>query len=63
MNIKIGIDVGNVLTQRDTDGRPFGNDYLKVSAYEGAFEAVTKMVEWFGRTNVYLVSKCSFHSS
>lgn len=62
MNIKIGIDIGNVLTQRDTDIRPFGEDYLNVSAYDGAFEAVEKLVEWFGRKNIFLVSKCSLRN-
>lgn len=58
-DLKIGIDIGNVLTQRDTDIHPFGEDYLNISAYEGAFESVKKLVEWFGRTNIFLVSKCS----
>ncbi len=59
MNSKIGIDIGNVLTQRDTDIRPFGDDYLDVPVHEGAFEAVAKLVEWFGKKNILLISKCS----
>jgi hypothetical protein len=59
LSLKIGIDIGNVLTQRDTDGRPFGEDYLSVGIYEGAFESVTKLVKLFGRENIFLVSKCS----
>ncbi|MBI3162166.1 MAG: hypothetical protein HYZ23_06635 [Chloroflexi bacterium] len=59
MDVKIGIDIGNVLTQRDTDVAPFGKDYLNVPAYEGTFESVGKLVEWFGGTNIFLVSKCS----
>lgn len=59
MEQKIGIDIGNVLTQRDTDMRPFGRDYLQVPAYPGAFEAVTELTNWFGKSNIFLVSKCS----
>ena len=62
MNSKIGIDIGNVLTQRDTDILPFGDDYLDVPVHEGTFEAVAQLAKWFGKENVFLVSKCSAHN-
>ena len=59
MKLRVGIDIGNVLTQRDTDIIPFGDDYLDVPVHQGAFEAVAKLTESFGNENIFLVSKCS----
>lgn len=62
MNQRIGIDIGNVLTERDTDLRPFGKDYLNVSPCEGAFIAVSRLAKLFGNNNVFIISKCSLQN-
>ncbi len=59
MIYKIGIDIGNVLTQKDTDIHPFGEDYLRVRSCDGAFESVGILGELVGPSHIYIVSKCS----
>lgn len=61
--MKVGIDIGNVLTTKDTDNpsAAFSNDpyqYLNAPQMEGAYDSVRELVEMFGTENVYLVSKC-----
>jgi hypothetical protein len=62
MDQRIGIDIGNVLTKRDTDIRPFGEDYLNVQPCDGAFEAVTILAEIAGPSNIFIISKCSLEN-
>jgi hypothetical protein len=62
MDQRIGIDIGNVLTKRDTDIRPFGEDYLNVQSCNGAFEAVATLAEIAGLSNIFIISKCSLEN-
>ncbi len=56
----IGIDIGRVIISGDTDKAKqfFTDEYLKVRAIAGAFEGIQKIVQKYGRNNVFLVSKC-----
>lgn len=62
MDQRIGIDIGNVLTKRDTDIRPFGEDYLNVQPCDGAFEAVATLAGIAGPSNIFIISKCSLEN-
>ena len=58
--MKIGIDIGRVIIGGDTD-KPdqfFSKDYLNATAVENAFESIKKLVDKYGKENIYLVSKC-----
>ena len=61
MDRKIGIDIGNVLTERRHEGfKPFAqNDYLSVRPMDTAFCSVKRVAGILGRENIYLVSRCS----
>lgn len=52
----LGIDIGNVITAGGNE--VFTPDFLTGPAMPGAFEAIKKLVEKFGRAHVWLVSKC-----
>jgi hypothetical protein len=58
---RIGIDVGGVIIDRandDTDTSFFSDNYLETTPVSGAFDAIRKIVQYFGPENVFIVSKC-----
>jgi hypothetical protein len=62
LNRRIGIDVGGViidgLTNDNTDTSFRGDNFMRTSSVTGAFTAVKQIVERYGATNVFIVSKC-----
>ena len=61
MNIKIGIDIGNVIIGGDTD-RPdifFTDDYLDCPPIQDSLESIANLSKVVGPENVHLVSKCA----
>jgi hypothetical protein len=59
--MKIGIDIGGVLTGAATqeDTTFFSDRYLETPEIEGAFGAVSRLVNLFGPDSVFLVSKAA----
>lgn len=59
--LRIGIDVGRVLMEADTDPSAsfFGPNFLATPAIPGAFEAVAALVRLHGAESIHLVSKCA----
>jgi len=58
---KIGIDIGRVIIEGDTDNSPegfFSNNFINVPEVSGAFLSIKQIVGRFGDENVYLISKC-----
>lgn len=58
----IGLDVGGVIIDAigndgtDTDLR--GDNFMKTTPVLGAFDAVKRLVRYYGADNVFIVSKC-----
>lgn len=62
--MRIGIDIGGVLigpssSAEDKDTNFFSDNYLKTPAVDGAFSAITKLVNILGTDKIYLVSKAA----
>ena len=61
-SIALGVDIGGVILDAYDNGKDpdfFLNDFLKVTAVDGSFDALKRLVcEKFDR-RVYLVSKCT----
>ncbi|MBK7875290.1 MAG: hypothetical protein IPJ77_06000 [Planctomycetes bacterium] len=60
-HLRIGIDIGRVLVESDTDPARsfFGANFLDARAIPGAFEAVAALARLHGAESIHLVSKCS----
>ena len=57
---RLGVDLGNVLTERRADGLPvFADDRYPLQPSPGAFEAIRALATVLGSENVFLVSRCS----
>jgi hypothetical protein len=60
--IKIGLDVGGVLTDSlandSTDTSFRGDNFMLTSAVPGSFDAARELVYRFGAENVFIISKC-----
>jgi hypothetical protein len=64
MGHRLGIDLGNVLTERRGEGfKPFADDaYRFVRPSDGAFQAVKSLVDILDENNVFIVSRCSIQA-
>lgn len=61
MRIKrVGVDIGRVIIGGDGPGDTsfFGDDYLKTPEVLLSVDKVGQLVEYYGKDNVFLVSKC-----
>lgn len=61
MGHRLGIDLGNVLTERRGEGfKPFADDtHRSVKPSDGSFQAVKSFVDNLDEENVFIVSRCS----
>lgn len=61
MSVRIGLDVGGVITDRikndNTDTSFKSDNFLLTSAVPGAFEAVALLTETYGAENVFIISR------
>lgn len=60
LEIKIGIDIGGVIISQDTDEPDlfFTEDFLRAKPFPNCFETIKRLIEKFGKENVFIISKC-----
>ncbi|MDX1959499.1 MAG: hypothetical protein SFU98_13050 [Leptospiraceae bacterium] len=61
--MKIGIDIGGVLINRDTDSEKlfFSENFISTPEVRASIQCIKFLISKFSSENIYLISKCSKH--